>query len=161
MILCHQFLISLCDTFVCGPLVPAFLAMCQFTSYICMEKTSPLVSFRLFSSIGTSTFLRVTLLAFPLLKPILRNLRFYNRRYEFMLRWSITFLVIGLIAGVLGFTGVAGAASQIAWILFGVFLTLFLVSLLMGRGRSATSSRNDWAAAVAHSNRYIRFRCQP
>ncbi|HSE90243.1 MAG TPA: DUF1328 domain-containing protein, partial [Candidatus Binatia bacterium] len=32
-----------------------------------------------------------------------------------MLRWSITFLVIGLIAGVLGFTGVAGAASQIAW----------------------------------------------
>jgi uncharacterized membrane protein YtjA (UPF0391 family) len=46
-----------------------------------------------------------------------------------MLRWSITFLVIGLIAGVLGFTGIAGAASQIAWILFGVFLTLFLVSL--------------------------------
>jgi uncharacterized membrane protein YtjA (UPF0391 family) len=78
-----------------------------------------------------------------------------------MLRWSMTFLVIGLIAGVLGFTGVAGAASQIAWILFGVFLTLFLVSLLMGRGRGAPSSRNDWAVAVAHSNKYIRFRCQP
>jgi uncharacterized membrane protein YtjA (UPF0391 family) len=77
-----------------------------------------------------------------------------------MLRWSITFLVIGLITGVLGFTGVAGAASQIAWILFVVFLTLFLVSL-MGSGRSAPSSRNDWAAAVALSCKYIRFRCQP
>jgi uncharacterized membrane protein YtjA (UPF0391 family) len=78
-----------------------------------------------------------------------------------MLRWSITFLVIGLIAGVLGFTGVAGSASQIAWILFVVFLPLFLVSLLMGRRRSAPSSKNDWAAAVAHSSKYIRFRCQP
>ena len=35
-----------------------------------------------------------------------------------MLNWSITFLIIGLIAGVLGFTGVAGAATQIAWVLF-------------------------------------------
>jgi uncharacterized membrane protein YtjA (UPF0391 family) len=78
-----------------------------------------------------------------------------------MLRWSITFLVIALIAGVLGFTGVAGAASQIAWILFAVFLTLFLVSLLVGHGRSAPSSRNDWAEAVAHSCKYVRFRCQP
>ena len=78
-----------------------------------------------------------------------------------MLRWSIMFLVIGLIAGVLGSTGVAGAASQIAWIIFVVFLTLFLVSLLMGRSRSAPSARNDWAAAVDHSCKYIRFRCQP
>ena len=78
-----------------------------------------------------------------------------------MLRWSITFLVMGLIAGVLSFTGVADAASQIAWILFVVFLTLFLVSLPMGRGKSAPSSRSDWAAAVAHSCKYIRFRCQP
>jgi uncharacterized membrane protein YtjA (UPF0391 family) len=78
-----------------------------------------------------------------------------------MLSWSITFLVIGLIAGVLGFTGVAGAASQIAWILFVIFLVLFLVSLPVGRGRGAPSSRNDWATAVAHSSKYIRFRCQP
>ena len=32
-----------------------------------------------------------------------------------MLGWSLTFLVIGLIAGVLGLSGIAGAASQIAW----------------------------------------------
>ena len=32
-----------------------------------------------------------------------------------MLNWAITFLVIALIAGVLGLSGVAGAATQIAW----------------------------------------------
>ena len=31
-----------------------------------------------------------------------------------MLNWAITFLVIALIAGVLGLSGVAGAATQIA-----------------------------------------------
>jgi uncharacterized membrane protein YtjA (UPF0391 family) len=52
-----------------------------------------------------------------------------------MLNWSITFLVIGLIAAVLGFTGIAGAATQIAWALFVIFIVLFLISLFMGRGR--------------------------
>jgi uncharacterized membrane protein YtjA (UPF0391 family) len=60
-----------------------------------------------------------------------------ERRKSTMLHWSITFLVIGLIAAVLGFTGIAGAATQIAWILFVVFLILFLVSLFMGRGRTS------------------------
>ena len=54
-----------------------------------------------------------------------------------MLDWSLTFLVIGLIAAVFGFTGIAGAATQIAWILFVVFLVLFLVSSFVGRGRSS------------------------
>jgi uncharacterized membrane protein YtjA (UPF0391 family) len=52
-----------------------------------------------------------------------------------MLSWSITFLVIGLIAAVLGFTGIAGAATQIAWALFVIFIVLFIASLFMGRGR--------------------------
>ena len=52
-----------------------------------------------------------------------------------MLSWSITFLVVGLIAAVLGFTGIAGAATQIAWALFVIFIVLFIASLLMGRGR--------------------------
>jgi uncharacterized membrane protein YtjA (UPF0391 family) len=38
-----------------------------------------------------------------------------------MLSWSITFLIIGLIAGVLGLSGIAGTATHIAWILFVVF----------------------------------------
>jgi uncharacterized membrane protein YtjA (UPF0391 family) len=62
----------------------------------------------------------------------------FQRKEELtMLNWSITFLVVGLIAAVLGFTGIAGAATQIAWILFVVFLVLFLVSLFMGRGRTS------------------------
>lgn len=50
-----------------------------------------------------------------------------------MLSWAITFLVIALIAGVLGFGGIAGTATGIAQVLFGLFLILFLVSLLLGR----------------------------
>jgi uncharacterized membrane protein YtjA (UPF0391 family) len=55
-----------------------------------------------------------------------------------MLGWALTFLVVALIAGVLGFTTVAGAAMGIAKILFWVFLILFVVSLVVhlvrGRG---------------------------
>jgi uncharacterized membrane protein YtjA (UPF0391 family) len=55
-----------------------------------------------------------------------------------MLGWALTFLVIALIAGVLGFTTVAGAAMGIAKILFFVFLVLFVISLIMYlvRGRA-------------------------
>ena len=55
-----------------------------------------------------------------------------------MLRWALIFLVVALIAGVLGFTSIAGASIEIAKILFYVFLVLFVVSLVMymirGRG---------------------------
>jgi uncharacterized membrane protein YtjA (UPF0391 family) len=54
-----------------------------------------------------------------------------------MLYYAVVFLVIALIAGALGFFGVAGAAVGIAKILFFVFLVLFVVSLLVGRGRGA------------------------
>jgi uncharacterized membrane protein YtjA (UPF0391 family) len=50
-----------------------------------------------------------------------------------MLSWSITFLVVALIAAVLGFGGIAGTAVGIAKILFFVFLVLFAISFLVGR----------------------------
>ena len=50
-----------------------------------------------------------------------------------MLSWSVTFLIIALVAGVLGFGGIAGAAVGIAKILFFFFLILFVVSLIFGR----------------------------
>jgi uncharacterized membrane protein YtjA (UPF0391 family) len=50
-----------------------------------------------------------------------------------MLHYAVVFLVIALIAGVLGFGGIAGSAVGIAKILFAVFIILFVVSLLMGR----------------------------
>ena len=54
-----------------------------------------------------------------------------------MLHWALTFLVLGLIAALFGFTGIAGASIGIAKILFFVFLAIFAVMLLMGatRGR--------------------------
>ena len=58
-----------------------------------------------------------------------------------MLRWALTFLVLALVAGVLGFTGIAGESMAIARILFYVFLVVFLVgliySLITGRRPSA------------------------
>lgn len=49
-----------------------------------------------------------------------------------MLRLAIVFLVVALIAGALGLFHVEAVSSQIAWILFVVFLILFLVSLVFG-----------------------------
>ncbi len=55
-----------------------------------------------------------------------------------MLGWALTFLVVALIAGLLGFGGIAGAAIGVAKIRFYVFLILFLVSAVMHlvRGRA-------------------------
>jgi uncharacterized membrane protein YtjA (UPF0391 family) len=50
-----------------------------------------------------------------------------------MLHWSLIFLVIALVAAVLGFGGLAGTAVGIAKILFFVFLVIWLVSFLLGR----------------------------
>jgi len=50
-----------------------------------------------------------------------------------MLSWSIFFLIVALVAAVLGFSSIAGAAAGIAKLLFGVFLVLFLTSLFVGR----------------------------
>ena len=50
-----------------------------------------------------------------------------------MLRFAILFAVLALIAGVLGFGGLAGDFAYFAKILLFVFLVLFVVSLLFGR----------------------------
>ena len=54
-----------------------------------------------------------------------------------MLSWVVTFLVIALIAGILGFGGLAGASIEIAKIIFFIAVILFLVSAIMSvaRGR--------------------------
>ena len=48
-----------------------------------------------------------------------------------MLRWALIFFVISLVAGALGFTGVASGARRIAKILFGLFLAIAVVVLLI------------------------------
>jgi uncharacterized membrane protein YtjA (UPF0391 family) len=49
-----------------------------------------------------------------------------------MLYWAAVFLVIALVAGLFGFGGIMAGASQIAQILFFIFLVLFVVSLIAG-----------------------------
>jgi uncharacterized membrane protein YtjA (UPF0391 family) len=57
-----------------------------------------------------------------------------------MLGWALTFLIIALIAAVLGFGGIAGFAVEIAKIIFFVAIILFLISAVFAliRGRSPT-----------------------
>jgi uncharacterized membrane protein YtjA (UPF0391 family) len=49
-----------------------------------------------------------------------------------MLRYTVVFLVIALIAALLGFTDIAAGAVQVARILFFIFVLLFVVSLVFG-----------------------------
>jgi uncharacterized membrane protein YtjA (UPF0391 family) len=58
-----------------------------------------------------------------------------------MLHYALVFLVLGLIAALLGFTGIAGASIGIAKILFFVFLAVALVMFLMGRGSMSGRGR--------------------
>jgi uncharacterized membrane protein YtjA (UPF0391 family) len=50
-----------------------------------------------------------------------------------MFSWAIVFLVVALIAALLGFSGIAGASANIAWILFVIGLILAVVFFVMGR----------------------------
>ena len=50
-----------------------------------------------------------------------------------MLSYTLTFLIIALLAGALGFGVVAGTAAMIAKVCFVLFLVLFIVSLFSGK----------------------------
>jgi uncharacterized membrane protein YtjA (UPF0391 family) len=49
-----------------------------------------------------------------------------------MLKWALIFLVIALIAGVLGFTDIGIVSATIAQVLFGVFLLGFIIVVAVG-----------------------------
>ena len=49
-----------------------------------------------------------------------------------MLRWALIFAVIAIVAGLLGFTGVAAGAAAIAKTIFYIFLGLVVVFILLG-----------------------------
>ena len=54
-----------------------------------------------------------------------------GRRCE-VLYWAFMFLIVGLVAAMLGFTNIAGGAFAIAKFLAGLFLVLFLIFLVLG-----------------------------
>ena len=49
-----------------------------------------------------------------------------------MLKWAFVFLLIAIVAGIFGFTGVEEASATIAQWLFGIFLVLFVGALVIG-----------------------------
>jgi uncharacterized membrane protein YtjA (UPF0391 family) len=73
-------------------------------------------------------------------EPLVRDRIIYGslNRGCVMLSWVVTFLVIALIAGILGFGGIAGASIEIAKTIFFIAVILFLISAVVGlaRGRS-------------------------
>ncbi|NVJ51040.1 MAG: DUF1328 domain-containing protein [Gammaproteobacteria bacterium] len=50
-----------------------------------------------------------------------------------MLNTSILLLIIAIIAGVLGFTNISGAATLMAKVMFFIFLILWVVTLVRRR----------------------------
>ncbi len=49
-----------------------------------------------------------------------------------MLRWALIFAVLAIVAGLLGFTGIAAGFAVIAKAIFYVFLGLVVVFILLG-----------------------------
>ena len=50
-----------------------------------------------------------------------------------MFTWAALFLVLAIVAGIFGMSGVAGMSMHIAWILFIVGLVLAIAFFVMGR----------------------------
>jgi uncharacterized membrane protein YtjA (UPF0391 family) len=49
-----------------------------------------------------------------------------------MLYWAAVFFVVAIVAAIFGFGGIAAGASSIAQVLFGLFLLVAVVSLILG-----------------------------
>ncbi|MGB3775863.1 MAG: DUF1328 domain-containing protein, partial [Leeuwenhoekiella sp.] len=46
-----------------------------------------------------------------------------------MLKWTVIFIVVAIVAAIFGFGGISESAAGIAKILFFIFIVLFLISL--------------------------------
>ena len=51
-----------------------------------------------------------------------------------LLRWALLFLILALVAGVFGYTGIAVGFAEIARFLFWAFVVLLVVFLVLGGG---------------------------
>ncbi len=47
-----------------------------------------------------------------------------------MLRWSLMFFIVSIIAAIFGFGGIADAASEVAQVLFFFFLVVCVATLI-------------------------------
>lgn len=58
-----------------------------------------------------------------------------------MLRWALTFFIVAILAGALGFGGIAGAATDLARVLFLVFVALCVLSTVTHVSRRERAAR--------------------
>ena len=49
-----------------------------------------------------------------------------------LLKWALFFLLISIIAGLFGFTGISVASADVARLLFYIFVVIFIVLLVLG-----------------------------
>jgi len=49
-----------------------------------------------------------------------------------MLKWALIFAILAIISGALGFGGLATGFAVVAKVLFGIFLAVFLLMLVLG-----------------------------
>lgn len=63
--------------------------------------------------------------------------QFTPKHSSIMLRWSVIFFVVALIAAVFGFGGIAAGAASVAKILFFIFLAIFVITLIAGAMKKA------------------------
>ncbi len=61
-----------------------------------------------------------------------------------MLNWAFAFLIVALLAALLGFTGIVGPASWIAELICVLFLALFLASVISDR-RKRGAEKHYWS----------------
>lgn len=64
--------------------------------------------------------------------------RYGMQKGKLMLYWALIFFVVAILAGVLGFGGVATASAGVAQILFVVFIALFVIALIARAVRGST-----------------------
>jgi uncharacterized membrane protein YtjA (UPF0391 family) len=57
---------------------------------------------------------------------------YFYKKTTPMLRWSVIFFVVAIVAAIFGFTGISEGAASIAKILFGIFAVLFVLALIGG-----------------------------
>ena len=50
-----------------------------------------------------------------------------------MVRWALVFLILTVLTGTFGFTGLGGPTAGVGRVLFFIFLICFIVSLLIKR----------------------------
>ena len=57
-----------------------------------------------------------------------------------MLYYALLFLLLAIVAGILGFSVIAGTAALIAKTFFSIFIALFVISMLLSKKKSTSNN---------------------